>query len=69
MKRRFRLGLATSCGLVESARVNTETQNYMEPYVEETLPDEEWLQKYRKKRQKKEDEEGLARELNQRPPE
>ena len=39
-----------------------ETQNYMEPYADEPLADEEWLQKYRKEQ---EDNEDLKRELNQ----
>ena len=47
-------------GLDESASASTETQNYTEPYVEEPLADEEWLQNYRKEQ---EDKEGLAREL------
>ena len=47
-------------GLDESASASTETQNYTEPYVEEALADEEWLQNYRKEQ---EDKEGLAREL------
>ena len=47
-------------GLDESASASTETQNYTEPYVEEPLADEEWLQNYRKQQ---EDKEGLAREL------
>ena len=50
---------ATSSGLVESASASTETQNYMEPYVEEPLADEELLQTYRKEQENKE---GLARE-------
>ena len=47
-------------GLDESDSASTETQNYAEPYVEEPLADEEWLQNYRKEQ---EDKEGLAREL------
>ena len=47
-------------GLDESASASTETQNYTEPYVEEPLADEEWLQNYRKEQ---EDKEGLARKL------
>ena len=46
--------------LDESASASTETQNYTEPYVEESLADEEWLQNYRKEQ---EDKDGLAREL------
>ena len=41
---------ATSCGVDESASTGTETQNYMEPYAEEPLADEEWLQNYGSKR-------------------
>ena len=39
---------ATSCGFDESATASTETQNYMEPNVEEPLAEEEWLQNGRK---------------------
>ena len=34
-------------GFDESASASAETQNYTEPYVEEPLADEEWLQNYR----------------------
>ncbi|XP_015766905.1 PREDICTED: uncharacterized protein LOC107345686 [Acropora digitifera] len=46
---------ATSCGVDESASTGTETQNYMEPYAEEPLADEEWLQNYRNEQEEKED--------------
>ena len=54
---------ASSCGLDESASASTETQNYTEPYVEEPLADEGWLQNCKKEQG---DKEGLAREVNQR---
>ena len=44
----------------ESSSSSTETQNYMEPYAEEPLADEEWLQNYRKEQ---EDKEYLERKL------
>ena len=54
---------ASSCGLDESASASTEPQNYTEPYVEEPLADQGWLQNCKKEQ---EDKEGLAKELNQR---
>ena len=54
---------ATSCGLDKSVSASTESQNYMEPNVEEPLADEKSLQNYRKEQ---EDKEGPTRELNQR---
>lgn len=46
---------ATSCGVDESASTGTETQNYMKPYAEEPLADEESLQNYRKEQEEKEE--------------
>ena len=46
---------ATSCSVDESASTGTETQNYMEPFAEEPLAEEEWLQNYGKEQEEKED--------------